>query len=66
VLGSVGSARADSHSPSPGGLAVYPRGEIPEGAVIVGILVILGGVIIGVLGGGDSNNNTFDANNGTN
>ena len=35
--------------------------EIPIGAIIVGTLVILGGVVIGVLasgGGSDANNNT--------
>ncbi|HUS52549.1 MAG TPA: hypothetical protein VMY41_00885 [Thermohalobaculum sp.] len=38
--------------------------EIPVGAIIVGTLVILGGVVIGVLaagGGSDSNNGTNDA-----
>lgn len=40
--------------------------EIPAGAIVVGALVILGGVLIGALasgGGSDSNNNTNNANN---
>jgi len=37
---------------------VLKDSEVPAGAIILGSLVILGGVLIGVLAGGDSNNNT--------
>ena len=40
---------------------VLKHSEIPVGAIIVGSLVLLGGVVIGILakgGGSDSNNNT--------
>ncbi len=49
--------------PISGPLAGRPlqHSEIPVGAVVVGSLVLLGGVLIGILatgGGGDSNNST--------
>jgi hypothetical protein len=37
---------------------VLKDSEVPAGAIILGALVILGGVVIGILAGGDSNNNT--------
>ena len=48
------------HGCATGGLAnaTLTASEIPVGAIVVGTLVIVGGVVIGVLLGGDSNNNT--------
>ncbi len=48
------------HPCTPGGLAsnALTQSTIPTGAIVVGALVILGGVVIGVLSGIDSNNNT--------
>ncbi len=65
VVASAGSSgdstdSTDSDRPISGPLAgrVLDDSEVPVGAIIVGSLVILGGVVIGVLGGSDSNNNT--------
>ena len=57
----------DKGRPISGPLAgrVLDDSEVPVGAIILGGLVILGGVIIGVLGGSDSNNNTNNANGQT-
>ncbi len=63
-------ASATSHgtsgnsSPVPGGLAVFARDEIPKGAIVLGILVILGGVVIGLLVGGGNNDSNNDTNGG--
>jgi len=50
--------------PEPGPLAGRPLkdSEVPAGAIIIGGLVLLGGAVVGLLGGSDSNNNTNGAN----
>ena len=50
----------DDGRPISGPLAgrVLDDSEVPVGAIIVGGLVILGGVVIGILAGNDSNNKT--------
>ena len=73
ALASAGSAanvgqdtadtKVEKERPPAGSLAVreLSHSQIPVGAIVVGGLVILGGVLIGVLasgGGSDSNNNT--------
>jgi len=50
--------------PEPGPLAgrALSESEIPPGAIIIGGLVLLGGVVIGLMGSSDANNNTNGAN----
>ena len=36
--------------------------EVPAGAILIGGLVLLGGVVIAVIGSSDANNNTNGAN----
>jgi hypothetical protein len=57
------SGNSDQKKPAPGPLAgrALDRSEIPTGAIIVGGLVLLGGIIIGIIAGSDSNNNTNHA-----
>ncbi len=68
-------ASADSHPDStddsitPGGTAVrvIDREAIPVGAIIIGSLVLIGGVVIAVLSdNGSSKSSSIDTNNGTN
>ena len=68
-------ASADSHSDStddsltPGGTAVrvIDRSAIPVGAIVIGSLVLIGGVVIAVLSdNGSSKSSSIDTNNGTN
>ena len=58
--------KSEQGRPISGPLAgrVLKHSEIPVGAIIVGSLVLIGGVVIGILakGGSDSNNNTNGAN----
>lgn len=56
------SDNSDNGRPISGPLAgrVLSESEVPVGAIILGGLVILGGAVIAVLGGNDSNNNTND------
>jgi len=50
--------------PEPGPLAgrALEKSAIPPGAIVLGGLVLLGGVVIGLLGSSDANNNTNGAN----
>jgi hypothetical protein len=52
----------DNGRPIAGPLAgrVLDDSAVPVGAIILGGLVILGGAVIAILGGSDSNNNTND------
>ena len=71
--GSIGgsSDNTDSTDDSipPGGTAVrvIDREAIPVGAIIIGSLVLIGGVVIAVLSdNGSSKSSSIDTNNGTN
>ncbi len=50
----------DNGRPISGPLAgrVLDDSEVPVGAIILGGLVLIGGAVIAVIGGNDSNNNT--------
>lgn len=64
AISNAGSSTDGTSSDRPisGPLAgrVLNNSEVPVGAIVIGTLVIFGGVLIGVLAGGnsDSNNNT--------
>ncbi len=64
-------ASADSHGATdnsalvpPGGTAgrVLTQSQIPEGAIILGGLVLVGGALFVLVGGNDSNNRTNGGN----
>ena len=64
VIASAGSHddKTDNGPPIPGPLAGHALegSALPVGAILIGGLVIVGGAIIAIIGGNDSNNNTND------
>ncbi len=64
VIASAGSHddKTDNGPPTPGPLAGHALegSALPVGAILIGGLVIVGGAIIAIIGGNDSNNNTND------
>ncbi len=63
------SDSTDDKRPKAGGTAVrvIDRSAIPVGAIIIGSLVLIGGVVIAVLSdNGSSKSSSIDTNNGTN
>jgi hypothetical protein len=59
----------DDKRPKAGGTAVrvIDRSAIPVGAIVIGSLVLIGGVVIAVLSdNGSSSSSSIDTNNGTN
>ena len=64
VIASAGSSgdSTDNGRPISGPLAgrVLDDSEVPVGAIILGGMVLIGGAVIAIISGNDSNNNTND------